>query len=339
MPRLLARHVRGMLLEEAILSLLARTGYVPVDEPGTDPTLEGTLGNLRVRGRGTTHQVDAIGDFRLTMPFSHPARLLVEAKYYTSQTPGLDVVRNAASVVRDASEYFAPSSRIPSKRYHYQSAVFSASTFTKPAQEFAYAHDIFLVPLRENMVFRRVVSTIGRVNSASQLRDSGIRLGDLRKHVRSFLRHSDAPDRGSVPTRYWSIVQRLQGDVAAIGHAFLTRTTSGFPLFLVPHAETRFRLESLQDVMRIQVRYTRSEGWWIESNGSPLFSFDLPVELFRVFDQEGRLRSRSSSAMKRSEFEEIYAFRIRDGNVDVLVMQLDPEWEASVREGVTRSGE
>src|SRR5690348_13707654 len=99
-----AEQVRGVLLEEAILYLLRVAGYATVDMPDGDTVVNGAAG-LLVRGRGSNHQIDAIGDFRLAQPFSHPQRLLVEAKFVASRTR-LPIVRNAVGVWMDVREYW-----------------------------------------------------------------------------------------------------------------------------------------------------------------------------------------------------------------------------------------
>ena len=72
--------LRGAILEEAILYLLARSGYVPIQGPGTDPTLAVGRSGLELRGRGVWHQMDAIAKFRINPPFGNPIRLLVETQ-------------------------------------------------------------------------------------------------------------------------------------------------------------------------------------------------------------------------------------------------------------------
>lgn len=44
--------LRGLLLEEAILYILSRSGYVPILNAGTDVTLLDGRSGLEVRGRG-----------------------------------------------------------------------------------------------------------------------------------------------------------------------------------------------------------------------------------------------------------------------------------------------
>ena len=86
--------IRGMLLEEALLHLLRGSGYRTVEAVNNDETLKAGAAGLSVKGRGGNHQIDAIADFLVSQPFSHPQRLLVEAKCYSNKVR-LPVVRNA----------------------------------------------------------------------------------------------------------------------------------------------------------------------------------------------------------------------------------------------------
>ena len=64
--------VRGVLLEEVVLRFRKANGYTAIDVPGGDPTLDdGPLG-IRVRGRGSIHEIDAIANYQLAPPFSYP---------------------------------------------------------------------------------------------------------------------------------------------------------------------------------------------------------------------------------------------------------------------------
>src|SRR5262249_54663549 len=107
-----SRQLRGALLEEAALFLLQRSGYKTVDSRGNDRTLLETAAGLAVSGRGTYHQIDAIADHLVTHPFTHPQRLLVEAKCLSpTDKVGIETIRNAVGVVKDTSEYWTPGAR------------------------------------------------------------------------------------------------------------------------------------------------------------------------------------------------------------------------------------
>src|SRR5712692_6797405 len=90
--------IRGSLLEEVVLLLLARSGYrrVAVGEEGTR---NGRAG-LEVEGRGTAHQIDALVTPVYAHAFIYPIRLLVEAKC-EAKPLGLAVVRSVVGSVFD----------------------------------------------------------------------------------------------------------------------------------------------------------------------------------------------------------------------------------------------
>lgn len=155
-------YLQGMLLEEGILYLLRSSGYTTVTEPDNVTTHRAFGGALQVRGRGGDHQIDAIADFTVTPPFTNPQRLIVEAKCYARKEIGLDVVRNGVGVLKDVSEFWAApdEASVAKRRYHYQYAIFSASEFSLPAQRYAYAHDVHLLPLRRSAFMRPVIEAV-----------------------------------------------------------------------------------------------------------------------------------------------------------------------------------
>jgi hypothetical protein len=197
--------LRGMLLEEVLLFLLRFSGYRTITETriDTDPTLSQHPAGLSVIGRGARHQIDAIADSVVTPPFSHPQRLLVEAKCYKGRV-GIGVVRNALGVLRDVSEHWVPSARggPPMKRFHYQYALFSASGYSQDAEEYAFAQDIYLIPLARSRFFAPVIDaimSIGTVEFEGSPSRQEQQLSQIRQAVRARLqrpRHMYVPALG-----------------------------------------------------------------------------------------------------------------------------------------------
>jgi hypothetical protein len=95
--------IRGSLLEEVVLLLLARSGYrgVLVGEEGTR---NGPAG-LEVEGRGAAHQIDALVTPVHAHAFIYPIRLLVEAKC-EAKPFGLAVVRSVGGSVFDINQNY-----------------------------------------------------------------------------------------------------------------------------------------------------------------------------------------------------------------------------------------
>jgi hypothetical protein len=144
--------LRGYILEEALAWLLRHSGYEPISNPDRSdaalPPLGFTAAGLTVRGRGADHQVDVLGEFAFTPPFSLPIRMFLEAKYLRRGSPvGLSVVRNAWATIMDINDNQSGDLNHPGRRYRYVYTLFSRSGFSAQAQQFAAAHQISLVDL------------------------------------------------------------------------------------------------------------------------------------------------------------------------------------------------
>jgi hypothetical protein len=333
-PAYTISQVRGVLLEEAIAALLQGSGFRIVTRHSGDRTLKGTPAGLAVRGRGTDHQIDVIGDFRFVSPFTNPLRLLVEGKYW-SVTVGLPVVRNAVGIQRDVSEWFLPNGRTAASRFHYQSAIFSATPFSVEAQRFAYAHDIVLVPLAQNSLFAPVIEAIRIFTEVDEARRV-LRLRDIRATTRSRL--LGVGSEGGSTDNLDAALTSIGRAINAIGSAYLARTSGGLPLFLVPPTpDAARRIAEFQDEHLMTVRYSRQEGWWLELvdwHETVRFSFDLPSELLRVFKRDGRLNRREALNMKLEQFDAIHAYRFDGNRVRAMTLRLDDSWVQQVDEAL-----
>jgi len=96
-----------MSLEEILARLLNRSGYQLLVEASQDAdALRDGRHGLLVRGRGSDHQADALGELLVPTPFSLPLRLFVEAKF-RGRPAGIADVRNALGVVNDVNEQWA----------------------------------------------------------------------------------------------------------------------------------------------------------------------------------------------------------------------------------------
>ena len=85
----------------------------------------------------------------------------------------------------------------------------------------------------------------------------------------------------------------------------------------------------------MSVHYSPNEGWRIRTPGygpGAEFAFDLPKELLRVFDRDGRLKRSEALDMKEDHLEEIHAYRLVDHRVETMVLKLDQSWLESARE-------
>ena len=280
-------HVRGMLLEEALLHLLQSTGYNTVHDVNGDPTLDRCSAGLLVRGRGTSHQIDAIADFSVHAPFSHPQRLLVEAKCFEPrQRLGLSILRGALGTLKDVEEFWVslPGGR-PKRRYHYQYAIFSATGYTENAQRYAFAQDIYLIPLAESQFFMPVINAIRNVspNDASLARNADLRidLSRLRRQVRDSIRGEAARlDEAQFDGILAGLPEFITG-CRRIAFSLLAVLGGRFPVFLVPAPSLQLNELAADYNVRI-FRGPRDRTWYLRDTRTDreLFSFDVPQELF-----------------------------------------------------------
>ena len=100
-----------------------------------------------LRGRGASHQIDAFGTLAIPTAFTYPIRLIAEAKCYTS-TIQLYQIRSFVGVIKDISENYIigeNDDRNTPYRYLDTGCFFSATPFSKSSQNYAWAHNIFLV--------------------------------------------------------------------------------------------------------------------------------------------------------------------------------------------------
>ena len=334
-----------MLLEEAILFLLRGSGYSTVDSVNGDPTLTDRGGLLCVRGRGTPHQIDAIADFRFPPPFGNPHRLLVEAKLIAGPV-GIDVVRNALGVYRDVCEYWvppAPGQERPQRpRHHYQYAVFSARGFTRPAQDFAFAQDIYLLTLEKSPFLQPVVAATEALAdllaNAMSLPGADIPpLSTIRGMIRSELMRAEQ----QVDIRVWALPAAMPDGPArwgqyidscrAIGFGLLGMLQSRLPILLVPREG--ISNEDIQPSQHARIHWDTA-GWYLRVRDRELFSFSLPGELREQYEQSGLLTAERALDLKHEQLGRIIAVQnLNDGSARFIEFVLDGDWLAELRRG------
>ncbi|MBU7587300.1 MAG: hypothetical protein KAF91_31395 [Nostoc sp. TH1S01] len=327
--------IRGMLLEEALLYLLRLSGYRTVEKADGDSTLNEGHSGLEVFGRGSKHQIDAIADFVIAQPFSNPQRLLLEAKF-RSETTGIDVIRNAVGVLKDVSEYWVSKDKIPPKaRYHYQYAVFSASDYTSPAQKYAYAHDIYLIPLSRSTFFQPVLQAIASV-TIDDFPENINRyfLKMLRISIRQNLQNIDRKFTVTALYLQEKIVSKIDDfcyQCHRLNGALLAMLNKQFPIFLVPNLQV-VDIRQLDNFYKVRIYWNR-EGWYIRQSNSDadMFSFDLPKELFNLYAQHGFLSKINALDLKSQYMSEIQAILTLDGYTRIITFKLDTNWLNNLR--------
>ncbi|MDG6251397.1 restriction endonuclease [Methanocalculus sp.] len=149
---------RGYIFEKVIWDLLGGAGYIDV-KPGN------------LNGRGASHQIDAYGTLEIPTAFTYPIRLIAEAKCY-KRTIDLGIVRNFFGVIQDISENYVigeNKERNTPNRYLDSGCIFSVSPFSPEAQNYAWAHNIFLVSFsgipRMNRIYQNIKQFVSEIDS------------------------------------------------------------------------------------------------------------------------------------------------------------------------------
>lgn len=323
--------VQGMLLEESLLYLLRFCGYTPITGVGKDHTLKKGRAGLEVRGRGENHQIDAIADFRVPQPFSNPSRLLIEAKFKDRRI-GINVVRNAVGVLKDVSEYWA-TGRPPQKcpRYHYQYAILASSGFSKQAEQYAAAQDVYLIPFAKGGFFTPVLDAIaalqpnGENTERTRRMELPMSLSTLRRMVRDVLNERNVEWRRRderIPTQMNMVIRAVR----EIEFSILAVTLNRLPLVLVPSPGVS--LADLRDTVYVRI-YWNDEGWYLEEANArqrKLFSFDLPEALFKQYAEQNRLSPERAVQLKGEALAQLDALIVQDGRTRLIQFRLDQDW-------------
>ncbi|NQU47074.1 MAG: restriction endonuclease [Planctomycetes bacterium] len=325
----IANQIAGAALEEAVLAMLGASGFLALKDTSGDPTINPHKPAVTIRGRGAEHQIDAVADPIIDYAFSSPARLLIEAKAYREdRTVPLNVVRNAVGTIKDLSEFWGQSGPDDSetRRYHYRYAIFSTSKFSKPAQEYAFAQDVYLLPLRRSAFFLPVVESLDGIKTyfADDSNALGISITELRKELRKSIK--DGLMANPLPG-----FEELVNAVRAVRHGLIAISNRQFPIFLVP--ENPEVLRNLNATERVKIVWD-DNGWYLyrRDTNECLFSFDLPSELFQLYSTNGRLERWAALLLKSERLGVLRATHFDGNNVKLVTFKLDQNWLHSLME-------
>jgi len=331
--------IRGALLEEAVLFLLAKVGYKIVRNKtdSIDPSdLKNGPSGLEISGRGSLHQIDAMAEQHQTAAFTFPLRLLVEAKCYLNQHVGISVVRNSVGVHKDVSEnYFTKDSKksgLAPVRFNYQSAIFSSSGYTKPAIEYAVAHQIFLIEYKRIPLIEPVISSILSLETNSITHLGYQKISDLRECFSKSL-------GDSIPTnifRYFTVdginaIESAVSSILEIRGSYFGMLQGRWPLHLLTRNPLPERIFE-NDIVKCRVQGNRNGNWRFTpssvSEGSEYWfelSFYLPPQLAKLMVSKWG-NAQQIADMKTQHFSFI-SMSGRIGNIwRTVKLELDEDW-------------
>lgn len=285
-----------------------------------------------MKGRGTSHQIDAIADFLVAQPFSYPSRLLVEAKCYSPGCRvGLDRIRAAVGRLKDVREYWSGGSpEAPNKqRYAYKFAYFSASGYTEKAQAYAFAQDIYTIPVGESEFLQRIVRAIRGVKAASfgvtARDDTEVDFTELRMNFRQAVLSGTSSWGADVPQEARRALGRLVEILRRKEGAILAMLANRFPIFLVPAEEVSLE-EFTNGVQTVRIYYAGRTYYLCDERDRRRFSFELPEHLFQMYADRGILSQRAALDLKADTMREIQGFLSIDDEIRLVRFRLDCHW-------------
>lgn len=333
--------IHGMMLEEALLYLLEISGYrtveSAVDNGLPDPTLQDGHSGLEILGRGGVHQIDAVADLAIAQSFSPPQRLLLEAQF-RSQKTGLEAVRNAIGILKDVSEYWVYTDKVPPKaRYQYQYAIFSTSDYTPLAQKYAYAHNIHLIPLARSAFFLPVLKKIQVLNINSFNAPITAKLfSQLRRSIRDRIRGSETETlRQLVLKQALPLMDDFSRECRWLNGVLLGMMGRQFPILLVPHS--KIRIDELKSKYKVELHWDKEGLYLRQSEGSrTLFSLDFPEVLFKLYAEQGSLSDMQAQSVKSNYLSEIQAVVMSNGEARVVTFELDRDWLGKYRDKLSQ---
>jgi len=341
------KQIRGSLLEEVVLLLLARSGYrrILVGEEGTR---NGRAG-LEVEGRGTVHQIDALVTPVHSHAFVYPIRLLVEAKC-EAKPLGLAVVRSVVGSVFDINQnYFSerqPSGReLRMQRFNYHAAIFAANGYSENAEQYALAHQVFLIDYSHVAAMRPVVDALLdlEIEDFRELAQRGQRhnLTTIRQGFHRALENDgiDAvrdifSERGldKVDERLIPAIRELRGSYYGMIEGI-------YPVHLISRREIPLRVIQQRAIIPCEIRVSADGQVWafepseIREDSPEFFHLEFTIPEFiaemlnaRTEQGEGNARWRQIANIKQQYLRFVDVTTISEGRLLGFRLTLDMNW-------------
>lgn len=335
--------IRGMLLEEIALHLLLTSGYRRI-VPGEEGTRSGPAG-VELKGRGCWHQVDAFVAPSALLPFMYPIRLILEAKCYEHSPVGLNVARGVAGLLLDVNQnYFTrriASEDVHMTRFNYHGALFSTSGYTRQAQAYATAHQIFLIDYQGVPIIQPVIQSLFLLDADDFVNVRRLQISRLRMRFREFLagREPDMLEGLLTDAGMQKVRDHLTPALDRIRGSYFGMVEGKYPIHLL--SASRLPLGALAQDMEVPCAIRVSddgEVWAFEPSGIPHNSdmffrleFQLPDVIADIL-HERSIESHAEQewaqlvAVKRQYLRFVDVTGIVGTQVRTFRLTLDQDW-------------
>lgn len=340
--------LRGYILEEVLAYMVSGAGYRLLVHPDQDPDNLIRRGNgLGVKGRGSDHQADVLGELLWIPAFTFPLRLFVEAKFRGSKT-GIDAVSSAVGILLDINQrnlIERDVGKFP-RYYRYEYALFSTSGFSPRAIDMAITHQISLIDLSgdefsdlRSEVAKSAEALIGSlVEQHERYGIKTIRRGRLVSAVRNALRRELRTWPAGVPTideqgvemAYYVLSPAIEV-ARRYCELFVAMADGPFMLLLKERTPGEFiRYANRHRRHAVEIHWTKQENrgrTWTITPGDDKeaygLTFRLPDKLADwIFIRPGFARQRALR-IKQSYFSNITIYRHTEGEDYLYRLEYD----------------
>lgn len=343
------QQVRGAFLEEIVLLLLDRSGYRRV-RVGEEGTRNGGAG-LEVEGRGSCHQIDALVTPLHSHAFVYPVRLMVEAKCEATRV-GLRTVRSVAGCLYDINQNFfagplVNGRQVPVRRFNYHAAVFSANGYSQDAEQYALAHQIFLIDYSNAAAMRPVVDALlslqeNDLEPLGQMYGRG-NLTRMREAFRQLLERVEIEPPDATDT--WAGARRVNDELLSairdLRGSYYGMIEGIYPVHLISRQSIPVRVIREQRVIPCEIRVSEdTQTWAFEPSGIPrtspeFFRLEFTIPEFVADMLSARARDRYEERVpewllianaKRQYMRFVDITTVEDGHLLAFRLALDSDW-------------
>ena len=280
--------------------------------------------------------MDALVTYDFTPAFIYPLRMIGEAKADDTKV-GIDVIRNADGVVKEVNEnYFTHKStqgqEYKIRRFNYAYAVFSLNGFSKNAQRYAIAHQIFLIQYYYTPLFNRIrelLTQINKQNSQVYFRNlDSFNFWNFRKKMKEFLKTGEDTILGDYMTGDGAhLMHELRNELENIGGSYFGLLNGEYPIHILSERPIQ---RVGEDTIRAEVYVTRSgleqDNMYVEIKfGNNRLFFELPEDIARIFSEVWG-KKRGVANLKRKYVSFITLSGKIDGIRRNIIIELDKDW-------------
>ena len=141
---------REYIFEQKVKKLLQDSNYISIVEE-------------EIPGRSGYHDIHAYGRLNIPTAFIYPVRIICQYKYYAKTKVELNHIRDFGGIMADISERnyaIRGEAENISDRFVYAGCFFSATAFSRDSQEYAWAHNIFMISLERIGVMQPILKKI-----------------------------------------------------------------------------------------------------------------------------------------------------------------------------------